>query len=418
MSCWASSERRRSPRSNAARGGRQERQRRRADLHARQRLAQLLGGGRHHGRVERAVHVQQPGLDPARAREVEQPVDAAVQARGDDLARGSCSWPATPRRPRGRAPRRPRRWRPAAATICARRRRRDVGGGVAARLHQAQGLLEAQAAAGHQRRVLAQRVAHRDVAGRRRSRGPRARPRPSSSGSPAGSCGSRSGPRRGPRSRGARGRTRGRRWPPRRCAGPPGRPSASARPMPTCCAPWPGKSSAISGAPRSGRTAGALDLNGGSSCRGAWRAHARQPGDDRGPVRRPSNRVRARRPRPPAPTCHDGRRAPADPPPRPLRRPRAGARAPLARRPALSWLAPRDGVLNVWVRDRDGRRAPARDRRPRPRRALLPVVARLAAHPLVAGRGRRREPPHPGRRRRDRGPRARPDAVPRACGPA
>ena len=45
----------------------------------------------------------------------------------------------------------------------------------------------------------------------------------------------------------------------------------------------------------------------------------------------------------------------------------------------FSWLAPRDGVLNVWVGDARGRGAP-RDGRPGPGRALLPLVARLAPH--------------------------------------
>ena len=86
VSCWASSARRRSACSKRGGGRRQERHRGACRSYARQASRAALGGGRHHRRVERAVDVEQPGLDAARAGEVEQAVDAAVQAGGDDLA--------------------------------------------------------------------------------------------------------------------------------------------------------------------------------------------------------------------------------------------------------------------------------------------------------------------------------------------
>ena len=86
VSCWASSERRCSPFSKAAEVADRKGSDGRADLHAREGLAQLVGGRRHHRRVEGAVHVEQLGLDAARPRQVDQAVDAALQARGHDLA--------------------------------------------------------------------------------------------------------------------------------------------------------------------------------------------------------------------------------------------------------------------------------------------------------------------------------------------
>ena len=117
----------------------------------------------------------------------------------------------------------------------------------------------------------------------------------------------------------------------------------------------------------------------------------------------PAGRLRAA-------TCHDARRAPADPAPRPLRGSRAGAGAALAgRSPAVVARGPGGRAERLGARP-GGRRGAPRDRRSRPGRALVPLVARLAPHPLLAGPGRRREPPPDGGRGRRR-PHSRPDAL-------
>ena len=195
-----------------------------------------------------------------------------------------------------------------------------------------------------------------------------------------------------------------------------GKASESARPMPTCCAPWPGKSRAISGGPRRRGKSYArpqsrllrTGVTGGQS------PHNRAMIEVAGPFVQPTAVAGVpghRR----GPTWHDGRRAAPDPAPRPLRRPRAGAGAAVARRPPrLLAGGPGRGPERLGARPRR-RRGASGDRRPRPRRALVPVVARLAPDPVLEGPGRRREPPPHGGRGRRR-PRPRPHALRRRAG--
>src|SRR5215207_11305498 len=153
-----------------------------------------------------------------------------------------------------------------------------------------------------------------------------------------------------------------------------GKAAESARPMPTCCAPWPGKSRAISWGPRPG----------GRAVRAASKpapllleGHGRTKPDNRAMIdtHRPLVQHHSPASGPGSGPRRRGTMA-AVPPLIPLRDlfgdpERALARlAPDGRR--LSWLAPREGVLNVWVRDRDGGEArPVTDDRDRGVRSYL-----------------------------------------------